>query len=278
MHLDILTTSLLILISFLISLYGSIVGFGGGIFIVPILITFFHFEFGTAVGTTMASLIPSAFISTFLNRKNKNVDFKMGTLLELPTMLGVITGSLLVSYIAVNDLKLVFVIIIFLLGLSFFIKFKSKIGNFNLFDKMNKLKPSFIIKNKNHSVAYRASIYMLMFFGLLSGTLAGMFGMGGGFMKTPIMIKVFKIPAKIATATALFMIMITSITGTVSHYLQGHIYLIKALPVIIGFALGAVVGHKVNTHIKSASLEKLIGLALILASMTMLANLLSNLR
>ena len=93
-------------------------------------------------------------------------------------------------------------------------------------------------------------------------------------MKTPIMIKVFKIPAKIATATALFMILVTSITGSISHYMQGHIYISKAMPVIIGFAIGALLGHKVNTHIKSTNLEKLIGFALILASMTMLVNLL----
>lgn len=274
MPIEILTTLLLVLISFLISLYGSLVGFGGGIFMVPILITFFGFDFGTAVGTTMASLIPSAFISTFLNRKNKNVDFKMGTLLEIPTMVGVIFGSLLISFVPIVSLKLVFVVVIFILGLSFFIKFGSGSGNLDIFNRLNKLKPSFIIKNKTHSVAYRAGLYMLLFFGLLSGTLAGLFGMGGGFMKTPIMIKVFKIPAKIATATALFMIMITSITGSVSHYLQGHIHPDKALPVIIGFALGALVGHRVNTHIKSDRLEKLIGVALILASMTMLSNLL----
>ncbi len=274
MHVEILTSLLLVIVSILISLYGSLVGFGGGIFIVPILITFFGFDFGTAVGTTMASLIPSAFISTFLNRKNKNVDFKMGTLLEIPTMVGVIFGSLLISFISVNSLKVIFVVFIFILGLSFFIKLGSKNSNLDLFNKLNKLKPSFIIKNRNHSVVYRASLFMLLFFGLLSGTLAGLFGMGGGFMKTPIMIKVFKIPAKIATATALFMILVTSITGSVSHYMQGHIHLSKTTPVIIGFAIGALIGHKVNTHIKSTKLEKLIGLALILASMTMLVNLL----
>jgi len=274
MHLEILTSLLLIIVSILISLYGSLVGFGGGIFMVPVLITFFGFDFGTAVGTTMASLIPSAFISTFLNRKNKNVDFKMGTLLEIPTMIGVIFGSLLISFVSVYSLKVIFVVFIFILGLSFFIKFGSKNSNLDLFNKLNRLKPSFIIKNKNHSVVYRASLFMLLFFGLLSGTLAGLFGMGGGFMKTPIMIKVFKIPAKIATATALFMILVTSITGSISHYMQGHIYISKAMPVIIGFAIGALLGHKVNTHIKSTNLEKLIGFALILASMTMLVNLL----
>src|SRR5699024_9712885 len=89
---------------------------------------------------------------------------------------------------------------------------------------------------------------------------------GGGFMKTPIMIKVFKIPAKIAAGTALFMIIITSITGTVMHSFQGHIILEKSWPVVLGFSLGAIAGHRLNTQLKESLLEKLIGVSLITAA------------
>ncbi|MBX2941303.1 MAG: sulfite exporter TauE/SafE family protein [Cyclobacteriaceae bacterium] len=267
---------LLIIISLLISLFGSIVGFGGGIFIVPILITFFNYPLDAAVGATMVSLIPAAFMSTYFNQKEGNVDFKMGILLELPTMVGVVLGSILLSYISAQRLEIVFAMMVFIIGLSFFITPKKKDQNLRMFYKLNKLKPRFIIKNEKKNVAYRASLYMISFFGLLAGTLAGLFGMGGGFMKTPVMIKVFRMPAKIATSTALFMIFITSITGSISHYYQGHIYFEKAWPVMLGFTMGAIVGHRMNTHIKVETLEKLIGVALTLAAMVMLFNLLLN--
>lgn len=265
---------LLILISSLISLFGSIVGFGGGIFIVPILITFFGYKLDVAVGAAMISLIPSALISTFLNRKDGNVDFKMGILLEVPTMVGVVLGSLLVSYISAQRLEIVFALLVLSLGLSFFIPSKNKDQNLGLFYRLNKLKPRFVIKNSNKGVAYRASLYVVSFFGLFSGTLAGLFGMGGGFMKTPIMVKVFKMPGKIAAATALFMIFITSITGTISHYYQGHIHLEKAWPVMAGFAVGAIAGHRLNTRVKATTHETLIGFALILAGAVMVVNFL----
>src|SRR5699024_6177363 len=105
-----------------------------------------------------------------------------------------------------------------------------------------------------------------LFFGLVSGALAGLFGVGGGFMKTPIMLKVFKIPAKIAAATALFMIIITSVTGSVMHTLQGHILFEKSWPVALGFSLGAIIGYKVNTQISDSFLERLIGVSLITAT------------
>lgn len=267
---------LLICISFLISLFGSIVGFGGGIFIVPILIAFFGYPIELAVGSTMFSLIPSAMMSTFLNRKESNVDFKMGILLEVPTMIGVILGSLLLSYIAPKNLEIAFSVMVLLIGCSFFIKRNQDNTKLGFFDKLNHLKPRYIIKNRKKHVAYRVSLQMVLFFGMLSGTIAGLFGMGGGFMKTPIMLKVFKIPSKIATATALFMILITSVTGSISHYLQGNIQIEKTWPVMIGFTIGAFVGHKISTSISSTLLEKLIGIALLLASMIMFFNFLNH--
>ncbi|MFZ0490866.1 MAG: sulfite exporter TauE/SafE family protein [Salegentibacter sp.] len=271
-------TLILILISFIISLFGSIVGFGGGIFMVPILVTVFHFPLTEAVGAVMVALIPSSIISTYLNRREGHVDFRMGIFLELPTMIGVVVGSLLLSFISAKRLEIVFAIMVLILGLSFIINLRksSGKGGIDIFYWLNKMKPRFIIKNEPNFVAYRVSIWMVLFFGMLAGTLAGLFGIGGGFLKTPIMIKVFKIPAKIAAATGLFMIVITSITGSISHYLQGHIDLTKAWPIMLGFAIGALGGQRLNVKLDSNSLENLIGLGLMLASLIMLSNFLLN--
>jgi len=266
---------LLILLGLLISLFGSIVGFGGGIFMVPILVAVFGYDLDIAAGTAMISLVPSSIISTFLNRKKGQVDFKVGFLLEAPTMIGVVLGSLILSYFSSTGnllvLEIVFALMILILGASFFIgKDKERNDKDSFFYKLNKKKPAFVFKNEINFVAYRVSLYMALFFGLVSGALAGLFGVGGGFMKTPIMLKVFEIPAKIAAGTALFMIVITSITGSVMHTMQGHILFDKSWPVVLGFTLGAIIGYKVNTHLKEDFLEKLIGVSLVTAALMMI--------
>lgn len=265
---------LIIAISFIISAFGNLVGFGGGIFMVPILVTFFGFPLTIAVGSVMFSLIFSSLVSTYFHRKQGNVDFKMGILLEAPTMLGVVAGSLLLAYISAHKLEIFFIIAILLLSFSFLRSKKGQQRNekSGLFYQMNRWSPSFIIRNKAQSIAYRASVWLILFFGMLAGTLAGLFGIGGGFLKTPIMIKVFKMPAKIAASTALFMIIITSITGSVSHYLQGHIVFSEAWPVVVGFTGGAIASNKLHVKIPEEILEKLVGIGLLLASLVMLAN------
>ena len=271
METEIIITLILILISFTISMFGSVVGFGGGIFMVPILITVFSYPLTTAVGSVMISLLPSSLISTFLNRKEGYVDFKMGVLLEVPTIFGVFIGVLLLSYISAKHLEIIFAVLVLLLGFSFFINQKNKKSQ-GFFYRLNKLKPRYIIKNRSNHVAYRFSAWMVFVFGLMAGTLAGLFGIGGGLLKTPIMLKVFRMPAKIATATALFMIVITSTTGSISHYALDHIHLQSAWPIMFGFAAGALGGQQLNLKIKNSTLEKLIGMGLVLAGLVMMSN------
>ena len=271
----ILSFLLLVLLSIAISSFGNIVGFGGGVFMVPLLVSIFHFPFTIAVGSVMIALVPSSLIATYYRRKEGFVDFKIGTMLELPTMLGVVLGSYLLTYVKVEILEIIFAVFILGLGISFLKKKKETTDSGNgFFFKLNQISPKFIVKNNLHYVAYRASIWLILFFGLISGTLAGLFGIGGGFLKTPIMIKVFQIPAKIATATALFMIVITSVTGSVTHYLHGHIIFEKALPIIIGFSIGAAIGRKFNLAISSKTLERMIGISLIVAAVVMGTNFL----
>ncbi|MDG3581943.1 MULTISPECIES: sulfite exporter TauE/SafE family protein [Galbibacter] len=276
METEIIITIILILISFTISMFGSVVGFGGGIFMVPILIAVFHFPLTTAVGSVMISLLPSSLISTFLNRKEGFVDFKMGVLLEVPTILGVFIGVLLLSYITAVHLEVLFAVMVLFLGISFFLKKEKNKKGQGFFYMLNKLKPRYIIKNHLNHAAYRFSVWMVLFFGLMAGTLAGLFGIGGGFLKTPIMLRVFKMPAKIATATALFMIVITSTTGSISHFMLGHVQFSEAWPIMLGFALGALGGQKLNLKIKNATLEKLIGMGLVLAALVMMSNFIIN--
>lgn len=83
-------------------------------------------------------------------------------------------------------------------------------------------------------------------------------------------------PSKIATATALFMIVITSVIGSFSHYFQGHIIFEKTWPVMLGFALGAFARKHVNAHLQDKTLEKMIGGGLLIAGSVMIVNFIFN--
>ena len=113
-------------------------------------------------------------------------------------------------------------------------------------------------------------------FGLVAGMIAGLFGVDGGFLKTPIMVNVFNIPPSIATATSLFMIIFTSITGSTSHYFLGHINFTYSIPIVCGFIIGAFAGNHLKINISEKFLVKLIGIGLVFAGFCVLLNILIN--
>lgn len=261
--------------SVLVSTFGSLVGFGGGVFLVPILVLFFDYPLPLAVGSAIVSLVPASFINTLFNHKQGNVDYKTGIILEIPTTLGVLLGSFLLSLISVGAVKIVFIVSIFFLSLSFIKKKTNKTSKVSKWlESLNQQKPKSTIHNKTYNVSYSINYILATFMGLIAGGLAGLFGIGGGFIKTPIMIKAFKLPAKVAAGTGLFMILITSSIGSATHYSLGHVQLQKALPVVIGFALGALISKPINKRMTHGNVEMLIGVSLLLAALMMLIDFL----
>ena len=266
--------TLIFLFAVLFSAFGTLVGFGGGIFMLPLLIIFFRIPIDIAVGSVILALLPGSLISTFFNARQKKIDYLAGILLEIPTMVGTVAGSLLTSLIPLFILEIVFAFFVSFVGLYTYRKGgKGNIqANRNqFFFKLNKIGPRVI--KRSGAGAYRISFIVAVSFGLIAGMIAGLFGVGGGFLKTPIMVNVFNIPPSIATATSLFMIIFTSITGSASHYFLGHIDFTYVIPIVIGFIVGAFVGNHVNLKISEKFLAKLIGLGLVLAGFSVLLNI-----
>lgn len=262
---------LLVVISIIVSAFGSIVGFGGGVFMVPLLVIVFKVPINIAVGSVIFALFPSSLISTIYNIKNKSIDYMAGMILEIPTAIGTVLGAYLTAVLPIFIIEVTFAVLISLIGINMIYQVYKKAPRYNkesFFYKINKIGPSIIRRSKYG--AYRISYLLCLIFGLISGIIAGFLGVGGGFLKIPIMVNVFGLPSLIASSTALYMIVFTSLTGTVSHYLLGHINFTYGIPIISGFAVGAFIGNIFSVKISEHTLKFLIGIALILAALSII--------
>ena len=77
--------------------------------------------------------------------------------------------------------------------------------------------------------------------GLLVGVLSGMFGVGGGFLTTPLLI-FYGIPPTVAVASATTQITGASVSGMMAHKRRGGLDLKMGLVMIAGGLVGSVVG------------------------------------
>jgi len=77
--------------------------------------------------------------------------------------------------------------------------------------------------------------------GLLVGLLSGLFGVGGGFLMTPILI-MFGIPSTVAAATDSNQIVAASVSGTYAHWKVGNVDFKMGIYLLAGGFLGGLVG------------------------------------
>lgn len=87
------------------------------------------------------------------------------------------------------------------------------------------------------------SVYwpMIVMLGGIAGVLAGLFGIGGGFLLTPMLI-FYGVPAPVAVATAANQIIASSFSGFLSHRRNQHVDIVMGNYLVAGGLIGAVVG------------------------------------
>ena len=77
--------------------------------------------------------------------------------------------------------------------------------------------------------------------GLAVGLLSGLFGVGGGFLMTPLLI-MFGIPSTVAAATDSNQIVAASTSGTYAHWKVGNVDFKMGLYLLAGGFLGGIIG------------------------------------
>jgi len=90
------------------------------------------------------------------------------------------------------------------------------------------------------------SVNILMIFGLGAGVglLSGIFGVGGGFLMTPLLM-MFGIPATVAAASDSNQIVGASTSGTLAHWRLGNVDFKMGFLLLIGGILGGTLGVQI---------------------------------
>src|SRR6185503_4161435 len=82
---------------------------------------------------------------------------------------------------------------------------------------------------------------LIVLLGFLVGVLSGMFGVGGGFLTTPLLI-FYGIPPTVAVASAATQITGASVSGVMVHLRRGGVDLKMVLVMIVGGVFGSFTG------------------------------------
>lgn len=95
------------------------------------------------------------------------------------------------------------------------------------------------------------NLFLILGLGGLVGFLSGMFGVGGGFMLTPLLI-FYGVPPAVAVASQANQITAASVSGALAHFRRGGVDLRMGLVTTVGGALGSLIGVAVFSQLKQA--------------------------
>ena len=88
------------------------------------------------------------------------------------------------------------------------------------------------------------NLFLLLGLGGIVGFLSGMFGVGGGFLMTPLLMMI-GIPPAVAVATEANQIVASSASGALAQYRRGNVDVKMGLVLLLGGIIGSVVGVQI---------------------------------
>jgi hypothetical protein len=250
---------ILAIIGFVVGVLGGFFGVGGGFLAGPLMF-WAGVPINFVVGTDLAHMTGNSIVAGRRHRALGHVDLRLGALMILGTLPGVEAGAQLIEWLeSIGNVEEV-------VGLSY-VFILTSIGLFTVWESLRAIR----IKRTDQlevrevlgiqSLTYRSrllrippmiklrvsgieevSIWTIILVGALTGLLAGFLGVGGGFLRLPLLIYVIGVPTHIAVGTDLFEIMISAGFGTLSHALKGNVDILLALTMNTGAAIGAHIG------------------------------------
>ena len=224
---------------------------GGGLIIEPGLVSLAKMDRRLAHGTSLAATLPIATASLLTYLAQGNVDGAVALFLAIGAIVGAIVGTQLLRVIPKNVLVMVFVITVLATATRLLLGSDTS-GRADLTVAM---------------------ALVLIIIGFITGTLAGLLGIGGGVIMVPAMVVVLEMATVVAKGTSVAVIVPTAIMGTIRNRKHANAD-IPVAAVIGGFGVvTAIIGGTISDRLSDDVANALFAALLVFVAITQLLSL-----
>ena len=264
---------LVFLISIFAGIFGSIVGLGGGVVLIPVLTIFMGVDIHFAIGASIVAIIGTSSGSASTYVRDKMTNLRIGMFLELGSVSGAILGAAVAAYANSPVLEAIFGSILLVSLVPMVMKIGEEIPQSPELSGLSKrlgLTGSYT-ETDGRAVNYNATRPVEGLAGTaVAGVLSGLLGIGGGAFKVLSMDLGMKLPMKVSTTTSNFMIGVTAAASAGIYLARGDVVPIIIAPVALGILIGAAIGARVLLRSKNTTVRKIFAIVLAIAAVQMI--------
>lgn len=246
---------------------GALGGLGGAVMMVPALVVL-GFSPIEAAPLGMAMVAANSFAATPTQLRARLANFRLGVSLETVASAGAVIGALASVRVGAPALLAVLGVASVAAG----VLSGARRGQRNLPD------PEARFADHHDRPGQLASAYLdadgaVVPYGVrrlplglgvtaVAGVVAGLTGTSGGYLKTPVMSELLHVPVKVAAATTVFMVGVTSSVALAVYAAQGRVTAAIA-PAVLGGLVGGRLGASLQRRLPATLVRRVLAIALI---------------
>ena len=260
-------TPLLVLVAGLAAAIGTVGGLGGALLLVPLLV---------ATGTSPAEAAPLGLVLVAAGSlaggsrhlEDRSVNHRLGVATEVFASAGAVIGALVSG--AVSEEVLVYALAA--------VALLAAVAGGSRSGVRNAPHPAFGPEHAGERIGtmggavarvggvapYRVKRLPLGLASMsVAGLVSGLSGVGGGFIKTPVMSEIMHVPVKVAAATSTVTVGITAAAGLLVFAVQGRVEAHTASAVIIGSVAGGLLGGELQGRLRATVIRRFLAVVLV---------------
>ncbi len=241
------------------AILGSMLGLGGGVFLVPILTLFFAVDQKIAIGASAVAVVTNSVVGSSVHLRSRFTNLRLAMLLQVSTAAGAIAGALVGVNADPAIVYGVFGAVLVYAAVSMGLRRAERIAPPapGVPDRL-RLDATFRDPATGRDVPYRPRRMPLgLGVGAGAGVISGMLGVGGGVVLVPAMNLLMNVPVKAAVGTSSFMVGITSVATAFVFYAEGKIDPTVVVPAVLGVFAGGQLGSRLTRRLRARRLSAL---------------------
>lgn len=249
---------------------GSLLGIGGGVFLVPFLVLWMGLPIRAAVSISLLTVIATSTVVSASTAGSHQINMKLGMLLEVFTAAGALAGGITAQALSPHTLQLLFGASVSVIALVTLSRLNTRNVILDPDAEPGELGGRIFDPETGRTVTYRMKRLPVALAGsFVAGNLSSLLGIGGGIVKVPMLNAWCGVPVRAAAATSAFMIGVTATGGAVIYYGHGDVIPMLAAPAVIGVRLGGFVGVRLAARARARWLKLLLALILLVVAGSM---------